>query len=28
VFLQLTGHRAEEPADEVRDDTLAEGVMS
>jgi daunorubicin resistance ABC transporter ATP-binding subunit len=28
VFLQLTGHRAEEPADEVGNDTLAEGVMS
>jgi daunorubicin resistance ABC transporter ATP-binding subunit len=28
VFLQLTGHRAEEPADGAGDDTLAEEVMS
>jgi ABC-2 type transport system ATP-binding protein len=28
VFLQLTGRRAEEPADEAGDDTLAEEVMS
>ena len=28
VFLQLTGHRAEEPADEAGDDPVVAEVMS